>query len=176
MSKHLVLTLSGHDRVGMVEKISKLVLNHKGNVEESRMARLGGEFAMLMLISVDEESSSTLKESLLGLQEDGFKVTLDHTKPTLSEQHSGWLPFKITVNGADHEGIVHRVTQHLANKDITIETMETHIKQAPMSGAPLFIMEGVVLVSPAQKSTWRGELIQAGEDLSVDIDISAYAG
>jgi glycine cleavage system transcriptional repressor len=176
MNEHLVLTLSGHDRVGMVEKISKLVLNHKGNVEESRMARLGGEFAMLMLISVNESSSSILKESLQDLQKEGFKVTIDQTKPALSEEHSGWIPFKIKVNGADHEGIVHRVTQYLAEKEITIESMETHIKQAPMSGAPLFIMEGIVLAAPDQKSTWKNELIQTGDELGVDIDISAYAG
>jgi glycine cleavage system transcriptional repressor len=129
-----------------------------------------------MLISVAEQSLTTLKESLISLQENGFKVTLDQTEATLSEKHSGWIPFKITVNGADHEGIVHRVTQYLADKNITIETMETSIKQAPMSGAPLFIMEGIVLVSPEQKPDWKSELIQTGEELSVDIDISAYAG
>lgn len=176
MYKHLVLTLSGHDRIGMVEKITNLVLRHKGNVGESRMARLGGEFAMLMLISVDKESYDELEKSIISLQNDGFKVTLDYTDTPAAEKYSGWMPYKIIVNGADHEGIVHKIAHHLADKNINIESMDTHIRQAPMSGAPLFIMEGIVLVPPEQKSVWKEELNTAADELNVDIEISTYTG
>ena len=37
MQKKLVLTLSGHDRVGIVDKVTRIVLKHEGNVEASRM-------------------------------------------------------------------------------------------------------------------------------------------
>ena len=52
MPKNIVLTLAGQDRIGIVERITKEVLNGGGNIVGSRMARLGGEFAMLMLVSV----------------------------------------------------------------------------------------------------------------------------
>ena len=174
MNKHLVLTLSGHDRIGMVEKITDLVLQHKGNVGESRMARLGGEFAMLMLISVNEISYAELESSLISLQNDGFKVSLGYTDTAAAEKFSGWLPYKIVVNGADHEGIVHKIAHYLAEKHINIESMDTHIRQAPMSGAPLFIMEGIVLVPPEQKSVWKEELNAAADELNMDIEISTY--
>ena len=45
MRKNIVLTLAGHDRIGIVERITKEVLNGGGNIVGSRMARLGGEFA-----------------------------------------------------------------------------------------------------------------------------------
>ena len=51
MIKNLVLSLIGHDRVGLVERLTKLVVDIKGNIEASRMAHLGGEFAILMFIS-----------------------------------------------------------------------------------------------------------------------------
>jgi glycine cleavage system transcriptional repressor len=49
MQKTFVLTLTGPDRIGFVEKVTGLLLERGGNVETSRMARLGGEFAILML-------------------------------------------------------------------------------------------------------------------------------
>ena len=50
MQKTFVLTLTGPDRIGFVEKVTGLLLERGGNVETSRMARLGGEFAILMLV------------------------------------------------------------------------------------------------------------------------------
>ncbi|RME50099.1 MAG: transcriptional regulator, partial [Caldilineae bacterium] len=55
MRKHLVLTVTGKDRPGLVDYVTKILLEFDGNVEASRMARLGGEFAMLMMVSVPED-------------------------------------------------------------------------------------------------------------------------
>ncbi len=175
MDKHLVLTLSGPDRVGMVEKITELVFKQKGSVGESRMARLEGEFAVLMLITVDQNNYKALEQSLTLLQNDGYKVTLGHTETAVAQKYADRLPYKIIVNGADHEGIVHKIAQLLADKNINIESMETHIRQAPMSGAPLFIMKGIIL-APGGKSNWKEDLLTTAEEMNVDIEISAYTG
>jgi glycine cleavage system transcriptional repressor len=47
------MTASGPDRPGIVSRLSKRVLELGGNVEESRMARLAGDFSILMLVTVD---------------------------------------------------------------------------------------------------------------------------
>ena len=72
MSKHLVLTLIGPDQVGIVENVTEKVLKHKGNIEESKMARLGGEFAMLLLISAPEQEVEKINSSLNTLKDEGF--------------------------------------------------------------------------------------------------------
>jgi len=41
--KQLVLTASGRDRVGIIEEMTELLLRYEGNVESSRMVRLGGD-------------------------------------------------------------------------------------------------------------------------------------
>lgn len=176
MNKHLVLTLTGHDRVGIVEHVTKLVFNYRGNVEESRMAHLGGEFAMLMLISVSDENILDLQQTLTNLQNENFTVTMCETKSTDTNKYAGWLPYELTVNGADHEGIIHRITRFLAEKKINIETMDTHMVKAPMSGTPLFLMDGIVVAPPDLKLSWQDELIDIGDELNVDIEICAYTG
>ncbi len=176
MHKHLVLTLTGKDKVGIVEEISELVLSNNGSVGESRMARLGGEFAVLMLVSVDDTFLGRLKDAFEDLKREGFKVTFVQTELNNVDKYKGWLPYKITVNGADHEGILHTISRYLADKKINIESMETHLRQAPWSGAPLFIMEAIVLAPPALKSGWKGDLKKIAEETAVDIDIAAYSG
>ena len=55
MRTDIVMTLTGPDRVGIVEELTEALLGVRANVETSRMARLGGEFAVLMLVSVPSE-------------------------------------------------------------------------------------------------------------------------
>ncbi|TAG29046.1 MAG: hypothetical protein EAZ36_04850 [Verrucomicrobia bacterium] len=45
MTTHLVLTLIGRDRPGLVRTVASVVALHGGNWLESRLCRLGGEFA-----------------------------------------------------------------------------------------------------------------------------------
>jgi glycine cleavage system transcriptional repressor len=177
MNKRLVMTLTGRDRVGLVEHITRRVLEYKGNVEESRMARLGGEFAVLMKISVPDQKFDGLQDCLTSLRDEGFKVETVPTEEGDSTKYSGWVPYQIEVNGADHEGIVHTLTRQLAARGVNIETMETDMTKAPMSGTPLFMMKAVILVPPEIKFP---ELIQElkpiGDDLNVDVEIEPFKG
>ena len=61
MPKTFVLTLTGPDRIGFVDEVTGLLLERGGNVETSRMARLGGEFAVLMLVSMPTEQFPSLE-------------------------------------------------------------------------------------------------------------------
>jgi len=58
------MTLVGPDHVGIVDRVTKKILEFHGNIEESRMARLGGDFSMLLLISVTEDKREALIEEL----------------------------------------------------------------------------------------------------------------
>lgn len=177
MQKNLVLTLTGPDRVGLVEDVTELLLEYQGNVEASRMSRLGGEFAMLMMVSVPEENFEAMRDRIRGLRDEGFKVTTRETKRGVSRKYAGWLPYRVEVTGADHEGIIHDIAQHLAEQGINIETLDTGTIPAPMSGAPLFTMKAIVLVPPALSFTeWRDDLEEVGDKLNVDTEVVPYKG
>jgi len=176
MRKHLVMTVTGPDRTGLVEHITRLLLEYDGNVEDSRMARLGGEFAMLMLVSVPEDKFETVRDSVRGLRDEGYKVTTNETQRGFSAKFTGWMPYRVKVSGADHEGIIYQITRYLAEHGINIETMDTDMLSAPMSGTPLFTMTAVVLVPPDIPHDWRDELEAVGDDLNVDTEVSPYRG
>jgi glycine cleavage system transcriptional repressor len=168
MRKHLVLTASGRDRPGIVERFTSAIIEAEGNVEASRMARLGGEFAILMLVSAPEESLQRLQESAARLREESFDVHTRLTDCAEAEVISSSTPCGITVMGADHMGIIHDVARFLAGQGINVETMDTDVVAAPMSGSPLFTMSAVVRLPPGMSvDQLREALDEIGEDVGV---------
>lgn len=173
MREHIVFTLSGADRVGIVESVTRMMLDHGGNVEASRMARLGGEFAILMLVSLPSGRLDDLDRAVQDLMARGYKVTTSRTDQASAEAHSGWLPYQIEVHGADHEGIIHQIAGYLSDHGINIESMDTETGHAPVSGAPLFSMTALVAVPPALSGRgWESALEHMGDQLNVDIKVS----
>jgi len=177
MRKNIVLTLTGTDRIGIVDSVTEMLVKYDGNVETSRMARLGGEFAMLMLISIPEEQVTPFDKNVASLREQGFQVSTKQTGQNHEQKYAGWLPYQIEVHGADQEGIVHQVAHYLTERGINIETMDTGVVPAPMSGTLFFSMTAVVLAPPnLPHKDWQSDLDEVADRLNVEIKISAYKG
>jgi glycine cleavage system transcriptional repressor len=177
MKINLVISLIGHDRVGLVEDLSKLVVDCRGNIEASRMAHLGGEFASLIYVTLPAESFEKLNKNVKKLSNEGFKVIISQTKQSDPSKYSGWLPYRIEVNGADHEGIIHNISHQIASFGINIESMETNVIKAPISGTPLFTLTAMILLPPDQaQHEWSEKLHALADHLNVDIEIMPYKG
>jgi glycine cleavage system transcriptional repressor len=171
MPKNIVLTLTGRDKVGIVDNVTSVIAKRDGNVEASRMARLGGEFAMLMLVTLPDKALDNLDKDFQQLRGEGYQVTLLQTEDD-SKKYAGWLPYEIEVTGADHEGIIHDISHHLATQGINIESMDTSSTPAPMSGTPLFMMKGVILVPPKLIfHIWSDALEEIGDKLNVSVKV-----
>ncbi len=175
MQTNFILTLTGPDRIGIVDEVTGLLLEHGGNVETSRMARLGGEFAVLMLVSMPADWFTILEKGLEALTAQGYKVTTTRAERTYAEAHPGWLPYRVEVEGADHEGIIHEVAHYLSSHGINIESMDSECTPAPTSGTPLFAMTAQVVVPPSRIGTgWETGLEEIGGRLNLDIRVSPY--
>lgn len=172
MLKEVVLTLTGPDRVGLVEDVTRLLLERGGNVGTSRMARLGGAFAILMHASLPEARVSELPAAFDALVAQGYKLTISQTGGEGSTAAPGWMRYQIEVRGADQEGIIHHVAQTLAKRGINIESMDTETSAAAMSGAPLFMMKAHVAAPRDQTvHVLRAALDQVGREMNVDIAV-----
>lgn len=172
MRSEFVLTLTGTDRVGIVEEVTKTLLDLGGNVTTSRMARLGGEFAMLVLVELSGDAAPRVDAAFAKMAEEGFRVTVTPTQARPPRED--WSAYTVTVSGADHEGIVHEIAAGLSARGITIESLETDVTEAPVSGAPLFMMRAGVLVPPTlAESEWTSALAEAGRRSGVDVDAIA---
>jgi glycine cleavage system transcriptional repressor len=175
--EYLVVTVVGPDRRGIVEKITAVTLDYRANIEESRMARLGGEFAVIMLLSLPGEREEDLLIGLDRLKEYGLTIITRQTNLSRLERFQGYVPYEISVFGADHEGIVYSVARYLTSERMNIETMDTRVTQAPVSGTPLFSMQAIVQAPPELTiSQLRQKLAEVGDELGVDIEVKLPVG
>jgi glycine cleavage system transcriptional repressor len=177
MPSYLVLTASGRDRPGIVDAVTRRIVAHDGNVEVSRMARLGGEFAMLALVTAPDGKAEALMSAFRELESDGLAVAARPTEPAEGARYEGHAAYDVEVRGADHVGIIHEVTHYLAEQGINIESMDTNVTQAPLSGAPLFSMDAVVF-APTELSLreLRDALDNICAELGVDSDVTPHGG
>jgi glycine cleavage system transcriptional repressor len=178
MSKvYLVVTAIGRDKRGTVEKITDVVVAYHANIEESKMARLGGEFAVIMLLSLSEENQDNIVAGFEGLKGRGLTITCRTTDFSRLQKFVGYVPYEISVIGADHEGIVNHIARYLASEQINIEEMDTTVTHAPNTGTPLFAMSARVQAPPQLSlGQLRKKLADVGDKLDVDIEIKVPLG
>jgi len=165
--KNIIISAIGSDRPGIVSELSGVITSHGGNVEESRMSRLGSDFAIIMLVTVAPDWEESLEVALKSITE--LTIT---TKPTKMTQVGDGRKYKIDLIGADNEGIVKVLSKYLAKKSINILEMETHISQAPVSGTPLFNLNASILVPGGiEEKEIQSDLSQIAQDLGVEIQL-----
>jgi glycine cleavage system transcriptional repressor len=145
---YLVLTAVGPDRPGLVNEISSLVLAAGANLEDSRMAILGGEFALLVLVSGESKAVVRVEQSAGEL---GSRLGLSVLTKTTSSQQvpRDFLPHQIRVTGVDRPGIVQRVAAVLAGRGVNVASLESRLAYAPESGTPMFILEAALQIPSA---------------------------
>lgn len=172
MKTYLVVTITCPDRPGIVERLTEVLVGFSANWEESRLARLGGDFAGLIKIGVPAEKATALVAALKDLADAQTSVAVKVAQPATADPLAGYALQTLRLVGADHEGIVHRVASYLAEQGINVEEMETEVVPAPVSATPLFQMQAQLKVPPALPlAELRANLERIGEELGVDIDV-----
>lgn len=166
--KTLVLTVIGEDRPGIVAELSELVERHQGNWLESHMANLGGQFAGMVEVAVDAANAGPLTESLKQLGEKGLSVVVAGAGEVVPALPTRSL--EIELLGRDHPGIVHEVTEGLADIGVTIETMSTECFSGSMSGGEMFkAVLGIVVPETMSYTAIEKTLHRISNDMMVDV-------
>lgn len=170
MNVSLVMTLIGADRPGLVEAVAQLVADHDGNWLESRMSRLGGQFAGILRIHLPEGRQRDLVAALRGLEGRGLQVIVH--EDSASAAGSGSLRL-LEVVGHDRPGIVREIARVLATRGINVEELSSEVASAPMSGEPLFKARARLLLPPSCPSeVLRQDLERIASDLIVEISLA----
>jgi glycine cleavage system transcriptional repressor len=171
--RYMVMTAVGADRPGLIERVATLIHAAGANLEDSRMAILGGEFAVILLFSGDARAveavikQQPMLESELGLQTT-VRSTARQTKAT------DYLPYELRINGVDRPGIVARVTSVLASRKVNVAALESRVGYAPLSGTPLFLLEAQLQVpSEVALATLRTELSRVCDEENLDFQLDS---
>jgi glycine cleavage system regulatory protein len=161
------MTIISPDRTGLVETVARAVANHGGNWLESRMCRLGGEFAGILRVQLPADRKPGLVEDLRKLQINGLHIVI--RDDPLAPAPTGKLT-KLEIVGADRPGIVREITSALAQAGVNVEEFSSQVSSAPMSGETLFKAEARLQI-PVQcdLAALRKQLEKIAGDLLVDV-------
>jgi glycine cleavage system regulatory protein len=171
MQTPLVMTIIGPDRTGLVESVARVVAEHDGNWLESRMSRLGGEFAGILRIELPADKRQPLLDALQKLQGAGLTVVVrpdDPKTPAAAGRQT-----RLEIVGHDRPGIVREITHALAEAGVNVEEFSSQLVSAPMSGETLF-KAGADLRLPegCDLGALKTGLEKIAADLLVDISLA----
>lgn len=135
---HLSVTAIGADRPGIVAAATRVLIEQNCNIEDSRMAILGGHFSMMLVVDAPEGVDAESLTAALGPTSKELGLTLDVR--AIEDLHSAQpvgAPHVLTVYGSDRPGIVHEVSEALAASGVNIVDLRTHVTE---SEPPIYIM------------------------------------
>ncbi len=139
MKSKLIITAMGDDRAGLVSQLSEWIIEHQGNIDDSRMASLAGQFAIILQVSGALEDLQQLDRDL---SEKMPQIGLEYISRISREQVTDRqaIPYRIQILSMDNPGIVNQISQYLSRSNINILSMQTDSYPAPHTGTQMFSM------------------------------------
>lgn len=168
MSNYFVISALGKDRPGLVSKLSEIIMNAGCNIEDSRMSILGGEFALIMMVSGAWNNITKLEDSLPAAQE-SLDLIITSRRTEARHLTRKEIPYSIEVVSIDHPGIVQQIAGFFSERDINIHDMFTSSHRAAHTGSPMFTLSMTVEIPAATHiSNLRDQFMDFCDELNLD--------
>ena len=164
----LVITCVGRDRPGLVDQLTRVILESKGNLVDSRMTVLGEDFAILTLVSGSWDTIAKLEDTLASMAEkDNLTITTRRTEERQAKSDA--LPYAVDAVCVDSPGIVHNLAEFFANRNINIEELNTNRYAAPHTGTLMFAVHMTIAIPAAMHlNTLREEFFSYCDEINLD--------
>jgi len=172
-SKQLVISAIGSDRPGIVNELSQLIVQNGGNIDDSRMTVLGGEFAIILQISASTGDLDSIEQTLKQ-QSAALKLNIISKRTAENPQPEKHLPYIVEVLAMDNPGIVYKLADFFSSQNINIQSMQTDRYPAPHTGTLMFAIEMIIAVPQTIIiNDLREDFLNLCEDMNLDASIEA---
>jgi glycine cleavage system regulatory protein len=171
MRTHLVLTVIGPDRPGLVSVLSDTIAAGGGNWLDSRMASLAGQFAGILLLDVESHRADELRAALQQLDGSGLRLVVEQSPVDAAAANNGRV-LKLELVGHDRPGIVRDISRVLAENQVSIADFHTDRSSASFSGESMFKATALLyLPTRLDVNALKRALESLANELMVDLDI-----
>ena len=139
-ARWVMLTVVGADRPGIVARLSGALYDAGCNLGDASMARLGGNFAVMLMV---EGVEGGRLEQVLGpvIDDYGLRLHLDPIEGALHAQQEANV--QVTVYGADRPGIVAQVTGALFRAGFNILELNSDVGGTEDQPVYVMVLDGV---------------------------------
>ncbi len=168
MSNYLVVSIIANDSPGLAEQFSTLTSQNNCNIEDSRMAVMGREFSVSLLVSGSDADIHQCEQDFMAMAErDNHLVICRQTEENQGQMAS--LPYAIQTISLDAPGIIRNVTDFLKRNEINISNLVANSYKAPHTGAPMLEIQLTANIpSQVQITRFREEFADFCDELQID--------
>ncbi len=172
MTTQMVLFAIGPDKPGIVSRISSIIHENGGNFEDSRMATLAGDFALIVLFSACQDAMAAIKKDCASLESQlSIRCEFRTPGPAASSVSANHWHFEAT--GHDQPGIVSRLSTAMANAGVSVISMDTSMINIAFVGTPMFRVRGEISIPKTLDAVvLRDTLEEVCEDMALVLEFT----
>ncbi|PLX83035.1 MAG: amino acid-binding protein [Desulfuromonas sp.] len=169
---HFALTIIGRDRPGIVSEVTEILFRLGCNIADSSCSILGGQFAMLLIISHPEISTrEDFGDAFAPLEESNLSVLLRVLRPGGEKRSEiGGELCMISVYGSDKPGIVYQVAKELGERQVNITDLNTKLIGSEQRPVYVMMIEAV-LPAGVTVETLEQVMTRIKNEMQVDISV-----
>ena len=168
MKNYLVISALAEDRPGIVNELSRTILECGCSIADSRMTVLGTEFAVVLMVYGNWNTLAKLEVQLKRLEQ-ALGMTIATKRTQEHKRHGDILPYAVEVIALDQPGIVHRLANFFDSRSINIEDLIARAYNAPYTGTPMFSVTMTIGVpSSMHIAMLREEFMDFCDELNLD--------
>ncbi|TVP89926.1 MAG: glycine cleavage system protein R [Thioalkalivibrio sp.] len=164
----LVMVLIGPDRPGLLEQVSRYVMDAGCNLEDSRMAVLAGICCISMAVSGNWKTLGKLETQLPRLEEaTGLNLLARRAPP--EEDAPSAMAYSVDVVALDQVGIVHALSGFFTSRGVNVRDLHTRVFKAQQTGTRMFAANMVIDIPAEQHlASLRGDFLDFCDELNLD--------
>lgn len=120
----LAVTAVGADRPGIIARVTEVLYEHGGNLEDSSMTILAGHFAIMLLVETDADPAALEHDLSERTADLGLVVSV---RPAGPGAESSPATHVVSVYGSDRPGIVHEVADAMFARQVNVTDLTTRV-------------------------------------------------
>jgi glycine cleavage system transcriptional repressor len=176
VKNYLIISVLGEDRPGVVDELSRVILDSGCRISDGRMSILGAELAVTLMVYGNWSTLAKLEVQLKRLEHSlGIMIIAKRTQDR--KRDGDLLPYAVEVVALDQPGTLSSLTSFFTARSINLEDLSARGYNAPHTGASMFSVNLIVGV-PADThiALLREEFMDFCDQLNLDAVIEPVRG
>ena len=159
------VTVIGNDRSGIVAGVTKALFETGCNLEDATSTILRGHFSMMLVVSSAADATQ-LEGALADVARD-LDVTINVAPVEEAALEVDAPTHMVSVYGADHPGIVFRISQALAEAGANVTDMTSRI--IGLADEPVYAL--MLEVAASADADLEEKLTSIASEIGVDVSV-----
>ncbi|TRX56713.1 glycine cleavage system protein R [Thalassomonas sp. M1454] len=170
MTHSLVFTAIGKNRTGIVSEITKLATDFGCNIVDSRMAILGSEFTLIMLLNGKKSAINQIETRLPILAYSLELLTISkRSTSTITDIVDEYV--HVNISGTDTPGMLKTVTEFFAKRNIDLSSLKSITDDKTNTVATELLIN---LTKQVNKQQLHNELQKLCDKLAVTLSFTSH--